>query len=122
MRNGPLRSLTRKRDFEAVFREGVNTAFRYVVIYARPNGLKMTRLGLSVSKKVGKAVVRNRLKRLLRVAMRKGSEGLRLGYDFIVIARKSSVEAKLDDFIRDIRKFLSRLRNEKNSDIVCDTL
>ena len=122
MRNGPLRSLTQKRDFEAVFREGVNSASRYVVIYARPNELRMTRFGLSVSKKVGNAVVRNRLKRLLRESMRKGSEGLCLDYDFIVIARKSSVEAKLDDFIRDIRKFLSRLRNEKNSNIASETL
>ena len=122
MRQGPLRSLTRKRDFEAVFQEGINSASRYLVMYARPNELNVSRFGLSVSKKVGKAVMRNRLKRLLREAMRKGLEGLSPGYDFVIIARKSSVEAELDDFIRDIKRFLSRLIHEKDSDIAYKTL
>lgn len=122
MCRGPLRSLPRKRDFEVVFQTGVNAASRYTVIYARPNELNVSRLGLSVSKKVGNAVTRNRLKRLLREAMRKGLEGLLLHYDFVIIARKSSVEAELGDFIRDIERFLSRLIHEKDSDIVYKTL
>jgi ribonuclease P protein component len=122
MYKGPLRSLTRRRDFEVVFEQGVNSASRYIVVYARPNELGVSRLGLSVSKKVGKAVIRNRLKRLLRGAMRKGLEGLPLNYDFVIIARKSSVEAELDDFILDIKRFLSRLVHEKDSDITYKTL
>ena len=122
MHKGPLRSLTRRRDFEVVFEQGVNSASRYIVVYARPNELGVSRLGLSVSKKVGKAVIRNRLKRLLRGAMRKGLEGLPLNYDFVIIARKSSVEAELDDFILDIKRFLSRLVHEKDSDITYKTL
>lgn len=117
MHNGPLRSLTRRRDFEVVFREGSNFVSRYLVIYARPNEFETSRFGLSVSKKVGKAVVRNRLKRLIREAMRKGLEGNPLRYDFVVIARKSSVRAALDDFIRDIKSVVTRLVNEKDSDI-----
>ncbi len=122
MRHGPLCSLTRRRDFEAVFREGLNSASRYTVIYARPNTLDLSRLGLSVSKKVGKAVTRNRLKRLLREAMRMGLEDIPQNYDFVIVARRSSVEAGLDDFVQDIKRFLSRLKHEKNSDISYKTL
>ncbi len=117
MRKGLLRSLTRRRDFEVVFRQGVSSASRYLVIYARPNELNISRLGLSISKKVGKAVTRNRLKRLLREAMRKGLEGLTLNCDFVIIAKKSSVEAELDDFSQDIKRFLSKFVHEKDSDI-----
>jgi ribonuclease P protein component len=117
MRKGPLLSLTRKRDFEAVFRDGSSSASRYIVIYSKPNELIVSRFGLSVSKKVGKAVVRNRLKRLLREAMKKGLEGLALHYDFVIIARRSSIDAGLDDFIRDIKRFLSRIVHEKDPNI-----
>jgi ribonuclease P protein component len=122
MRKGPLRSLTRRRDFEVVFQQGVSSASRYIVMYSKPNELIVSRFGLSVSKKVGNAVVRNRLKRLLREAMKKGLEGLALHYDFVIIARRSSVDAGLDDFIRDIKRFLSRLLHEKDSDITYKTL
>ncbi|HMK49663.1 MAG TPA: ribonuclease P protein component, partial [Thermodesulfovibrionales bacterium] len=68
-----MRSLTRRRDFDFVFKEGSSAATKSLVIYARPNELDFCRLGLSVSKKIGKAVTRNRVKRLLREAMRKMS-------------------------------------------------
>jgi ribonuclease P protein component len=118
MPKGPCRSLIRRRDFEAVFKKGMSSASRYLVVYARPNGLDTNRLGLSVSKKVGKAVVRNRIKRLLREAMRKSLDGISLNCDFVLVARKSSVNAELDDFIQDIKRFLSRLAREEISDIV----
>jgi len=98
-----------------VFREGQNFASKYLVIYIRPNELSFCRLGLSVSKRVGTAVTRNRLKRLLREAVRSLLQEFPFHYDFIIVARKSSVDGRLDDFIRDIRKFLSRLKYENNS-------
>lgn len=98
-----------------VFKEGLTFSSKYLVMYARPNELGFNRLGLSVSKKVGKAVTRNRLKRLLRDAMRRLLQEFPLNYDFIIVARKSSVEGGLNDFIRDIERFLSRLIYEKNS-------
>ncbi len=92
-----------------VFKEGVTLASKYLVIYARPNKLSFSRLGLSVGKKAGNAVIRNRIKRLLREAMRKLLRGWSFNYDFVIIARKFSVEAELDDFIRAIKKFMSKI-------------
>lgn len=117
-----MRSLTKRRDFELVFKEGVTSASKYLVMYAKPNELSFNRLGLSVSKKVGKAVTRNRIKRLLREAMRKPLHGVTLNYDFIIVARRSSVEGKLDDFIQVIKRFLSKLYCEKNSYITDKTI
>jgi len=109
--------LTKRRDFELVFSDGVNLASRYLVIYARPNELSFNRLGLSVGKKLGNAVTRNRIKRLLREAMRKVIEEIPLNCDFVIVAKRSSVEGRLDDFILEIKKIMTRLMNEKHTDI-----
>lgn len=84
-------------------------------MYALPNGLTFSRLGLSVSKKIGIAVVRNRIKRRLREAFRRLLPDRPLHYDFIIVARQASVEAEFDALNKQIFKFLSRLDNEKNS-------
>lgn len=116
MRRHSLRSLTKRRDFESVFKQGVSSASKNLVMYAKPNDLGWNRLGLSVSKKIGKAVTRNRIKRLLREAMRKALEEFFLNYDFVLIAKRSSVEGDLNNFIREIERLLSRILHEKNSD------
>ena len=115
MRQKPLRSLTKKRDFDLVFKEGVTLASKNLVIYAKPNELSFSRLGLSVSKKIGKAVTRNRIKRLLREAMRKMSGEFSVHHDFVLIARRLSADSCLDDFLLDIKRFLSRLMNEERT-------
>jgi len=61
-----------------------------IIVYAARNGLPVTRLGLSVSRKVGGAVVRNRVKRLLREAFRAVAAGLPTGLDLVVVARPHS--------------------------------
>jgi ribonuclease P protein component len=60
--------LTRSAEFDAVYRRGRSAASRHLVAYAFPTELDETRLGVAVSRKVGNAVVRNRLKRQLREA------------------------------------------------------
>jgi len=88
--------ITRSGDFDAVYRRGRSSANRHLVVYAFPRpdagpGDEV-RLGLSVSRKVGGAVERNRVKRVLRERFREIADDLRPGTDLVVIARPGVAE------------------------------
>jgi len=86
--------LTRSSDFQRVYRQGSSTASRFLVLhyFAQPVAGGEPRLGLAVSKKLGGAVVRNRVKRLLREAFRECAERLPGDYDYVLIARPHLTE------------------------------
>lgn len=79
--------LTHRREFQRVFDARTSRAVGPLVVYARPNDLARPRLGLTVGRRVGPAVLRNRVKRLLREAFRLRQHELPAGYDFVVVAR-----------------------------------
>jgi ribonuclease P protein component len=80
--------LTRSADFDRVFRTGRSHAGREFVLYVFPRGDgERQRLGLSVSRKVGGAVDRNRVKRLLREAFDRAGNRLPDGTDAVIVAR-----------------------------------
>ncbi|MEW6584114.1 MAG: ribonuclease P protein component [Nitrospirota bacterium] len=116
-----LRSLTRRRDFDSVFREGISQTSKHLVIYARPNELEINRVGLAVSRKVGKAVARNRIRRLLRESLRKVFADVPRRHDFVLIATRHTADGTFDDFVREMERLAKRLY-EKNSDIRRRTL
>lgn len=83
--------LTRASEFQAAYRTGLRRSAGPITLYLRPNGLPEHRLGLSVGRRVGPAVVRNRLKRLLREAFRHERPALPTApdgaFDFVLTAR-----------------------------------
>jgi ribonuclease P protein component len=93
--------LSRSSDFRRVYRQGSSVASRTLVLYyfkrSSETGGEGPRIGLSVSKKLGGAVVRNRIKRLLREAFRACDARLAREFDYVVIARPQLLELVAGD-------------------------
>ena len=83
--------LRRRRDFDAVFQEGRVLAHRLLVLRTVPNQLQHNRYGFVTSKQLGKAVVRNRVRRRLREGAR--SLTTRPGWDVVISARAAAAQA-----------------------------
>jgi ribonuclease P protein component len=107
----PRRSrLSRSAEFDRVYRQGRSQASRYLVLYAFPRGGEDgPRLGLSVSRKLGGAVDRNRIKRLLREAFAAEEATLARGYDLVIVARPDLKELAERDGVEGIRAALAEL-------------
>ncbi len=101
-------SLKRSSDFRRIYRKGICEAGGYIAVYALKNRIGSNRLGLTVSKTVGNAVVRSRTKRLLRECYRYYAQALPQGYDFILVARNRAAGKSLDALRRDFGYVLKK--------------
>lgn len=84
--------LRKNKNFQALYRHGRSFANKLLVLYILPNRSSGRRVGFAAGKKLGNAVVRNRVKRLLREAYRHNQQNVLPGYDLIIVGRKPVVE------------------------------
>jgi ribonuclease P protein component len=106
--------LSRSAEFERVYRQGRSVGNRFLVLYAFPRGSAATagdgpRLGLSVSRKVGGAVDRNRVKRLLREAFADEATRVPADHDVVLVARPAARELAEREGLDGVRRELGEL-------------
>ena len=98
--------LTKPQQYASVYSKGGSWVSGLVVLKALPNNLPLSRFGLSVSKRVGKAVTRNRIKRLLREILR--VVPLKSGWDVVFVVRPVAANADYAGLKREVERLLSR--------------
>ncbi len=98
--------LTKSEQYALVYNKGRSWVCSLLEMRALPNGLSSSRYGFSVSKRVGKAVTRNRVKRLLREILR--ITPLEPGWDIIFIARPVAATTKYAELKKSVESLLSR--------------
>jgi ribonuclease P protein component len=86
--------LRRKKDFDRLYRKGIRIHGKYIVVIFAKNDMGFNRTAFLASRKVGKAVQRNRARRLMKEAFRGLSAELVQGYDVLFIARSTILDAK----------------------------
>ena len=105
--------LSRSAEFERVYRQGRSLGNRYLVVYTFPradvDGPSETRLGLSVSRKVGGAVTRSTVKRLLREAFATEGDRVPAGHDVVIVARPDIRELAEREGLNGVRAALGEL-------------
>ena len=104
-------------EFECVYQQRCRASDRNLLIYVAPNETSSTnnpctRIGLSVSRKQGNAVVRNRIKRLMREVFRLSQHELPAGYDLILIPRAGS-GSTLADYRRSLKRLTKKLISDR---------
>ena len=86
-------TLKKNSDFRRLYAKGKSAANPYMVLYCRRNRTGETRLGYTVSVKLGHAVVRNRIRRRLRETVRLNAPRLLPGWDIVLVARSRALDA-----------------------------
>jgi ribonuclease P protein component len=99
--------LIRSQDFVDCKAHGKRRASAHLIIWLKPNELAHPRLGLAVSRKVGKAHDRNLIKRRMRELFRRRGVPVRPGYDYVVVAKDTAAELSFEGLKQEMSGLLS---------------
>lgn len=115
------KSLKLNHLFRRLYHKGSSCANRYLVLYCRRNGTGENRIGLTVSGKLGHAVVRNRVRRRLREIYRLHEAEFRPGWDVVVVARSRAVDAPYKALEQAYLSLAGRLGLLREKEAPCET-
>lgn len=109
--------IRKNSEFRIVYRRGKSFSNQLLVLYLFKNGKDINRVGISVSKKVGKSVIRSRVKRLISESYRLNCADLKPGFDFVFIARVTSKDKsywEVEKAMKNLFKKAGLVNNEKD--------
>jgi ribonuclease P protein component len=98
--------ILKRNDFSVAYQQGKRLSSKNFIIYLHPNQTGTRRLGITVSKKIGDAVQRNRIKRLLREFFRLNKDRLPAGQDIVVVSRRDTSNKKYDEVRQELEGLL----------------
>jgi ribonuclease P protein component len=103
------KGIKKDSDFRKVYKHGKSFANKYLVMYILDNKSDFNRVGFSVSKKVGKANIRNKVRRRIREGFRLNcDEHIKDGYDLVFIARVASKDAEYRDIEKSVMSLVKK--------------
>lgn len=108
------RHIKSPRVFERVFKTRCRSYDSILLVFCAPNGLTRSRLGLSVSKKIGNSPTRNRWKRLIREAFRKNPDQIPSGFDYVVIPQKQKEKLRQEAVTQSLLQQIARVVRKIN--------
>jgi ribonuclease P protein component len=108
------------RDFRRIYARGKSVVTPQIVIYISKNRQKTLRIGITTSKKIGNAVMRNRSRRIIREAFREISPQIKRGYDIILVARGKTPYLKSTDVKNQLIRQLSKEKLFVNAELTGD--
>jgi ribonuclease P protein component len=105
--------LHKSPEFKRVFDARLSAANNILIVFAIPNGLEQSRLGISVSRKIGNAVIRNRWKRIIREAFRKTRTEFARTFDLVVIPQRNSPPPTIQSVIFSLQKLVKKIAKHR---------
>lgn len=108
MAKGKITSLTENYEFQRVYKKGTPLYGRYIVLYLRKNNSGCIRLGITATKKIGKACKRNRARRLIFESFRHIYPYICGEYDIVIVAKASIIEATYFDVLEELRRLIKK--------------
>ena len=108
-------TLKLNRDFRRLYYKGSSAVHPLIVTYASKNRLGYNRIGITVTKKIGKAVCRNRCKRIIRAAFAQVNTQIEQGWDFVFVARMKTPQVKSTELEPVLKKQIQSLTRPDKS-------
>jgi len=102
-------SLKKSHEFRRLYAKGKSQASNLIVVYCRRNRSELNRVGITVSAKLGGAVIRNRVRRRLREAYRLSENQLKSGFDIVIVARTKCQFVSFDELRSDLLRIFTKL-------------
>lgn len=105
-----LQVIKKNKDYKKIYSRGKSVADPFIVLYSLRNNSDGCRFGFTVSKKVGNAVVRNRVRRLFKEVCRLNLEKFPKGYDYVLLARKNISSRKYMQVEQSLLKLFDKFK------------